>query len=41
MRVKKFRTISLYDIGKMESYLSDMAKEGLFLTGMSPSYNAL
>lgn len=40
MRVKKFRTISMYDIGKMESYLSDMAKEGLFLTGMSPSYNA-
>ncbi len=40
MRVKKFRTISIYDIGKMESYLSDMAKEGLFLTAMSPSYNA-
>ena len=39
MRVKKFRTISIYEIGKMESYLSDMAKEGLFLTGMSQSYN--
>jgi hypothetical protein len=39
MRVKKFRTISLYQIGQMESYLSDMAKEGLFLTGMSRSNN--
>ncbi len=39
MIVKKFRTISIYDIGKMESYLSDMAKEGLFLAGMSQSYN--
>lgn len=39
MRVKRFRNISIYDIGKMESYLSDMAKEGLFLTGMSQCYN--
>mgnify|MGYP000946989895 CR=1 FL=1 len=39
MRVKKFRTISIYEIGKTESYLSDMAKEGLFLAGMSQSYN--
>lgn len=39
MRVKKFRTFSIYEIGKMESYLSDMAKDGLFLTGMSQSYN--
>ena len=39
MRVKKFRTISVYEVGKMESYLSDMAKEGLFLTGMSQNYN--
>lgn len=39
MRVKKFRSISIYEIGKSESYLSDMAKEGLFLTGMSRSFN--
>ncbi len=39
MRVKKFRSISIYEIGKTESYLSDMAKEGLFLTGMSQSFN--
>lgn len=39
MRVKRYRTISIYDIGKMESYLSDMAKEGLFLSGMSLCYN--
>ncbi len=39
MKVKKFRSISIYEIGKTESYLSDMAKEGLFLTGMSQSFN--
>jgi hypothetical protein len=39
MKVKKFRTISIYEIGKTESYLSDMAKKGLFLVGMSQSYN--
>lgn len=39
MRVKKFRTINIYEIGKMESYLSDMAKDGLFLSGMSQIYN--
>lgn len=39
MRVKKYRTVNLYEIGKMESYLSDMAKEGLFLKGMSQCYN--
>ncbi len=38
MRVKKLRTISIYDIGKTESYLSDMAKEGLILTGISGLY---
>lgn len=39
MRVKKFRSFSIYEIGKMESYLSDMAKEGLLLKGMSQSFN--
>lgn len=39
MRVKKYRRLSVYDIGKTESYLSDMAKQGLFLTGMSQGYN--
>lgn len=39
MRVKKFRRISLYEIGKTESYLSDMAKEGLILKGMSQGRN--
>lgn len=40
MTVKKFRSINVYEIGKMESYLSDMAKEGLFLTGISQSRNS-
>ncbi len=39
MRVKKFRRLSVYDIGKTESYLSDMAKQGLFLTGMRQGCN--
>ncbi len=39
MRVKKFRSINIYEIGKTESYLSDMAKEGLLLKGMSQSFN--
>lgn len=39
MIVKKYRTISIFEIGKTESYLSDMAKEGLFLIGMTQSRN--
>lgn len=38
MRVKRLRTINIYDIGKTESYLSDMAKEGLFLIGVKGLY---
>ncbi len=39
MTVNKLRTISLFEIGRMESYFSDMAKEGLCLTDINILFN--